>query len=80
MSDEIPTQALQDGFDYIVVGGGTAGLIVAARLTENADARVLVLEAGENQLNNHMINIPAMWPAILGSDVDWAFLTEPQVC
>ncbi|TVY68843.1 Dehydrogenase citC [Lachnellula suecica] len=67
-----------DDFDYIIIGGGTAGIVVATRLTENPETRVLVLEAGENQLANPMINIPAMWTAILGSEVDWAFLTTPQ--
>lgn len=66
-------------YDYVVVGGGTAGLVVATRLTEDPNTRVLVLEAGENQLENPMINIPAMWTAILGSEVDWTFLTTPQV-
>ncbi|KAH8647581.1 hypothetical protein BGZ60DRAFT_553262 [Tricladium varicosporioides] len=70
---------LPTSFDYIVVGGGTSGLVVAARLTENADVKVLVLEAGENQLANPMINIPAMWTGILGNpELDWAFLTTPQ--
>ena len=68
-----------EGFDYVVIGGGTAGLVVATRLTEDPNVRVLVLEAGENQLANPMINIPAMWTSILGSEVDYAFLTTPQV-
>ncbi|KAF4624248.1 hypothetical protein G7Y89_g13924 [Cudoniella acicularis] len=67
-----------EGFDYIVVGGGTAGLVIATRLSENIETRVLVLEAGENQLENPIINMPAMWPTILGSEVDWSFLTTPQ--
>ncbi|KAG9237169.1 hypothetical protein BJ875DRAFT_481595 [Amylocarpus encephaloides] len=65
-------------FDYVVIGGGTSGLVVAARLTEDPNVRVLVLEAGENQLANPMINIPAMWTAILGSEMDYAFKTIPQ--
>lgn len=35
-------------FDYIVIGGGTSGLVVAARLTENPNVKVGVLEAGKN--------------------------------
>lgn len=69
-----------EDFDYIVVGGGTAGVVCACRLSENPENRVLVLEAGGNQLANPMINIPAMWTAILGQEeVDWVFLTAPQV-
>jgi len=68
-----------DTFDYVVIGGGAAGLVVACRLTENHENRVLVLEAGGNQPANPMINIPAMWTAILGQEVDWAFLTSSYV-
>ena len=65
-----------DTSDYIVVDGGTAGLVVASRLTENVENSVLVSEARINQLVNHIINIPAMWTAILGQeDIDWAFVT-----
>jgi choline dehydrogenase len=38
-------------FDYVIIGGGTAGLVLAARLTENPDVQVAVLEAGENRLD-----------------------------
>ncbi len=37
-------------FDYIIVGGGTAGLVLAARLTEDPNVQVIVLEAGEKRL------------------------------
>lgn len=45
-----PEEAVSRSYDYVVIGGGTAGLAVAARLTENKTISVLVLEAGENRL------------------------------
>ena len=66
-------------FDFIVVGGGTAGLVLASKLTENPDVRVLTVEAGEDQLENQAIAVPALWPSLLGSKLDWAFSSEPQV-
>lgn len=61
------------------LGEGTAGLVVAARLSEDPNTSVLVLEAGENRLEDPRINTPAFWSAVWGSDVDWKFLTVPQV-
>lgn len=66
-------------FDYIIVGGGTSGLVVAARLSENPDVKVLVLEAGDSHLNDPKINMPTGWPALLETDADWNFTTIPQV-
>jgi choline dehydrogenase-like flavoprotein len=43
-------EMLQRNYEYVVVGGGTAGLAIAARLTENPAISVLVLEAGESRL------------------------------
>lgn len=45
-----PVEVVARKYDYVVIGGGTAGLAVAARLTEDAAVNVLVLEAGENRL------------------------------
>ena len=45
-------------FDYVVIGGGTAGLVVAARLSENPDISVCVVEAG----NDHSTNVDTMIP------------------
>jgi choline dehydrogenase-like flavoprotein len=65
-------------YDFIVVGGGTAGLVVANRLTEDPSISVLVLEAGANALADPRVAIPALWSAILGTDLDWDYLTVPQ--
>ncbi|RYO84414.1 hypothetical protein DL764_009339 [Monosporascus ibericus] len=65
-------------YDFVIIGGGTAGLVVAARLTENVDVSVLVLEAGEDASQDPRVNIPALWSAVLGTDLDWDFMTVPQ--
>lgn len=67
-------------YDYVVIGGGTAGLVVAARLTEDPNIHVAVLEAGANRLEDPRVNIPAMAMPSLGSDLDWKFKSVPQVC
>ena len=64
-------------FDYVVVGGGTAGCVVATRISEDPDVRVLLIEAGRRNGADAM-NVPAMWLSLLGSDFDWGFRTAPQ--
>ena len=64
-------------YDFVIVGGGTAGLVVASRLSENP---VFVLEAGESHLQNPAVATPNLWPSLLGTDVDWSLISESQVC
>ncbi|KAF8140819.1 alcohol oxidase [Mycena galopus ATCC 62051] len=67
-------------FDYVVVGGGTAGLVVAARLVENPAIRVCVLEAGEDVTKNLDAMVPGFGFKNLGQPkVDWGFMGSPQV-
>ncbi|KAL6875831.1 GMC oxidoreductase [Trichoderma longibrachiatum] len=65
-------------YDFIIVGGGTAGLVLAARLTEDSSKKVLVLEAGEDLTGDARVSVPAMWPTLLNTDADWKFKTIPQ--
>lgn len=63
---------------YIIIGGGTAGLVVANRLSENPDVQVLVLEAGKDLTADPRVNVPAFWTALMGSEADWQFQSVPQ--
>lgn len=64
-------------FDYVVVGGGTAGCVVATRLSDDPRVSVLLIEAGGDDRRPD-IETPEAWPSLLGSDVDWAFQTIEQ--
>jgi choline dehydrogenase len=65
-------------FDYIVVGGGTAGCIVATRLSEDPGVSVLLLEAGGDERRPD-IETPERWLELMGTDVDWGYETVVQV-
>ncbi|KIV89925.1 hypothetical protein, variant [Exophiala mesophila] len=70
---------VQQSYDYLIVGGGTAGLTVAARLTENPDVTVGVIEAGKNRLGDPLVDTPALFTQMLGNkEYDWAYDTVPQ--
>ncbi|KHO00468.1 Glucose-methanol-choline oxidoreductase [Metarhizium album ARSEF 1941] len=69
---------LTHSYDYIVIGGGTAGLAVACRLAEDASLRVGVLEAGGIATGQDNVDVPAFYGRSLGGPLDWAFETEPQ--
>ncbi|KAM0270672.1 hypothetical protein ACHAQH_009327 [Verticillium albo-atrum] len=66
-------------YDYIVVGGGTAGVAVAARLSEGLpSSKILLIEAGPVALDEPRINIPGMKGSTLGTKYDWNFTTVAQ--
>ncbi|KAI4173725.1 MAG: hypothetical protein LQ348_006486 [Seirophora lacunosa] len=69
----------KDSYDYLIVGGGTAGLVVASRLSEDPTVTVLVLEAGADRLSDNRITTPGLalttWD---NPDFDWQFMTTPQ--
>ena len=66
-------------YDYVIVGAGTCGLVIANRLSELADVSILVIEAGDSVLNN--TNVTDTNPfsfASLGTAIDWQYETVNQ--
>ena len=85
-TDSKPTKD-EHSFDYVVVGGGTAGLTLASRLVEESHSTVAVIEAGGyyEKDNGNISTVPAFWTFSVGTDpddvnpaVDWGFVTQPE--
>ncbi|KAF6812394.1 choline dehydrogenase [Colletotrichum plurivorum] len=73
------SQPYGQSYDYIVVGGGTAGVAVAARLSEGLpDSKILLIEAGPAAWDEPKINVPGMKGSTLATKYDWNFTTVPQ--
>lgn len=65
---------------YVIIGGGTAGLCVAARLSEDPNVTVGVLEAGGNRLDDPLVDAPNLFLQLWDKpEYDWCYKTAPQV-
>ncbi len=64
-------------YDYVLVGAGSAGCVLAARLTEDPDVRVLLLEAGPPDANQN-IHVPLGYLKLARTEVDWNYSTAPE--
>ncbi|TNY19012.1 GMC oxidoreductase [Rhodotorula diobovata] len=65
-------------FDFVICGGGTAGCVLASRLTEDPDVSVLLVEAGESDQRQLFSRVPAGWGNLFETPADWNFSTVPQ--
>ncbi|KAK4448141.1 putative GMC oxidoreductase [Podospora aff. communis PSN243] len=72
------TDHLYSSYDYIIVGGGVSGLVVANRLSENSSVTVLVLEAGELDNSEDRITVPGLVGHGYNPAYDWNLTTVPQ--
>jgi choline dehydrogenase-like flavoprotein len=67
-------------YDAIIVGGGVAGLVAAARLSEDKNKKILVIEAGADRRGDPRIDTPGLLMGLWGDrNYDWDFWSEPQV-
>nr|CAI5848980.1 unnamed protein product [Callosobruchus analis] len=72
---DVPLFELRESYDFIVVGGGSAGAVVANRLSENPYWNVLLLEAGPDEVS--LTDLPLMFPTLQLTFLDWQYKTEP---
>ena len=73
----MPSPLKRSSYDVIVCGGGTAGCVIAARLTEDPSLHVLLLEAGENANDDFRISTPGLFPLVVDNpERDWQYMSE----
>jgi choline dehydrogenase-like flavoprotein len=70
---------MQSHYDYLIVGGGTAGAIVAARLAQDPQRRVALLEAGPRDEGDARVLRARAWMDLLGSELDYDYAIQPQM-
>jgi len=69
-------QVIYKYYDFIIIGGGSGGAVVANRLSEVEDWNILLLEAGGDETETS--DVPALAAFLQLSELDWQYKTEPQ--
>lgn len=65
-------------YDIVIIGGGTAGLVLASRLSDDPDLHIAVVESGEDRMTDTQVRTPGMWALLANTAADRAFCTVPQ--
>ncbi|KAF5356386.1 hypothetical protein D9758_009542 [Tetrapyrgos nigripes] len=73
-----PADLPSKNYDFIVIGAGTAGSVVASRLSEDPTKKILVIEAGVDDTGNLNVQVPFFAPFAANTAVDWNYTTVPQ--
>ncbi|XP_055541022.1 glucose dehydrogenase [FAD, quinone] [Wyeomyia smithii] len=77
LNDELPDRKnIDDEYDFVIVGAGSAGCALAARLSEISDWKVLLIEAGANE--NLLMDVPMFVHYLQNYDVNWDYRTKPS--
>ncbi|XP_077995636.1 alcohol dehydrogenase [acceptor]-like isoform X2 [Glandiceps talaboti] len=68
----------RQSYDYIIIGAGSAGCVLANRLSQDENTSVLLIEAGPEDTKSEIHEVPVKYDALLGSEVDWKYKTVSQ--
>ncbi|PQE23131.1 GMC oxidoreductase protein [Rutstroemia sp. NJR-2017a WRK4] len=69
---------VSSAFDIIIIGGGTAGCVLANRLSENGRFQILLVESGEDLTSDPRTNVPSLGSLLMATNANWGFSTVPQ--
>ena len=72
-------KSVPDVTDIIIIGGGTAGLVLANRLSEDRNVQIIVLESGRDVTQDPTVQDPSAYVSLLGPETAWQLDTTPQV-
>jgi choline dehydrogenase-like flavoprotein len=79
MTTSVISEGKINNFDYIIVGGGTAGCVIASRLSDYLpDKKVLLIEAGPSDFNDDRVLKLKEWLTLLGGELDYDYGTTEQ--